>query len=276
MSTAHFGRAVPLGLRRFTRLPCAVHSAMTPPAEVVAGSATTAAAPRTMVLPQSLPPGVHVVLLMNRRRQIEHCDSWLSVREAWDRVLADRGLRQEGEMQMYICCLLPKFWPLRWIWRWRIRQWQELLAEEDHPSVHLLSTTAWTSGFHDTLQIPNDGRAYAMVIRNDGEILWASDDAFKEHLQEKAMVRVVNQECEYRVDEQQKLLQSSVAGGELEEGAESTPARARAGPEPGEAPPSSPSSGPSDPAAGRGAAAEGKDADRTGTAASRGAAAGGA
>merc|ERR1711948_25853 len=106
----------------------------------------------------------------------------------------------------------------------------------------------------------------AMVIRNDGEILWASDDAFKEHLQEKAMVRVVNQECEWRVDEQQKLLQGGASG--VLEGADNP------GPNPAEAPSSAPS-GPVDSTDDRGAATNHKLADQASAAASRGAAAGG-
>merc|ERR1719362_1494774 len=91
-------------------------------------------------------------------------------------------------------------------------QWRALLEEEGHPAVHLLSTKGWASNFHESMHIHNDGRAYAMVIRNDGEILWGSHDAFKEHLQEKQMVRVVSQECEWREEERQRLLQGATAG----------------------------------------------------------------
>merc|ERR1712226_970891 len=66
------------------------------------------------------------------------------------------------------------------------------------------------------MQIHNDGRAYAMVIRNDGEILWASHDKFKEHLQERSMVNVVNRECEFRIDEQERLLESGKISAVLE------------------------------------------------------------
>merc|ERR1719410_167511 len=144
MSTAYYGRAVPLALRRFVRLSCERHGTQSQKAG-------------QLVLPSGLPSGVHVVFLLNRRRQIEYADSWLGVREAWERILQDRNLGRKGEMQMYICCLLPRFWPLRWIWRWRITQWQDLLQEEGVPSVHLLSTAEWRkNGFHDQLQIPND------------------------------------------------------------------------------------------------------------------------
>lgn len=164
------------------------------------------------------------MLLLNRRRQIEHCDSWLSVREAWERVLSERGLHVKGEMQMYICCLLPRIWPLRWMWYWRMGQWTELLHEEGQESVHLLSTTAWAKDFHERMQIHNDGRAYALVIRNTGQILWASDDAFKEHLQEKAMVQVVNEEVTYRREEQLAMLADPRPEGRLGDGDSAPPA----------------------------------------------------
>jgi len=208
MSTGYFGRAVPLALRGFSKLQCSRWTA----------ERTT----ESFLLPSSLPSGTHVVLLLNRRRQIEYCDSWLSVREAWERVLTDRGLHQKGEMQMYMCCMLPRFWLFRPMWYLRMRQWQDLLQQDEEPSVHLLSCTSW-SDFHENMQIHNDGRSYGLIIRNDGEILWASDDAFKAHLQEKDMVRVVNKECTWRADEMQKLLQDPTAGGRLEGSSSSTP-----------------------------------------------------
>eukprot|EP00929_Paragymnodinium_shiwhaense_P054461 TRINITY_DN27299_c0_g1_i1.p1 TRINITY_DN27299_c0_g1~~TRINITY_DN27299_c0_g1_i1.p1 ORF type:complete len:280 (-),score=48.30 TRINITY_DN27299_c0_g1_i1:71-910(-) len=235
MSTAHYGRAVPLALRRFRKLPCITHPRPPPVASAeadgeggvddaaarasVGASSSRAPAPESaeFELPSSMPQGLHVVLLLNRLKQIEHVDSWLSVREAWERLLHERGHKQEGELQMYITCLLPRFWPLRWLWRRRMSEWSEMLGDEN-PSVHMLSSTASQSEFYEKMQIPNDRRLYAMLIRNDGEIIWASHDKFKEHMQEKAMVHVVNRECKWRADEQQKLLEaSSKVAGELDE-----------------------------------------------------------
>lgn len=210
MSTAHYGRAVPLALRRFVKLPCVTHGSSKP-----------------LLLPSEMPNGVHVVLLLNRLRQIEHADSWLSVRVAWERLLKERGIRTEGDMQMYICCVLPWFPLLRWWWHWRMQQWSQLLQEE-HPSVHLLSTStrARARDFYTKMQIPNDSRCYAMVIRNNGEILWASHDKFQEHLQEKDMVRTVNEECDWRITEQDRLLEfkahSAIEAGDAAESGSTT------------------------------------------------------
>ncbi|CAE7272833.1 helY [Symbiodinium microadriaticum] len=123
-------------------------------------------------LPDDLPTGVHVVMLMTRRKHIEHADSWLGVRTAWERLLMERSLALKGEMQMYICCLLPWFWPLRWMWRYRIRHWASLLLEEEHTQVHIISTASWSRDFFQRMHIHDDGRAYTMVVRHDGEILW--------------------------------------------------------------------------------------------------------
>eukprot|EP00933_Yihiella_yeosuensis_P083628 TRINITY_DN97876_c0_g1_i1.p1 TRINITY_DN97876_c0_g1~~TRINITY_DN97876_c0_g1_i1.p1 ORF type:complete len:219 (-),score=34.80 TRINITY_DN97876_c0_g1_i1:96-752(-) len=195
MSTAHYGRAVPLALRRFVPLPCRIHSAE---------KLRTIGA---ITIPKELPTGVHVVLMLTRQKHIEHADSWLGVRTAWERLLAEQGTHVKGEMQMYICCFLPKFLPLRLMWRWRMRNWAALLKGEDHDKVHVISTRAWTDGFYEKMQIHDDGRAYAMVVRNDGEILWASHDKFQENLQESEMVHTVKQECQWRQDEAHKLLQ---------------------------------------------------------------------
>lgn len=162
--------------------------------------------PATLELPKGLPQGSHVLLLLSRRKHIEHADSWLSVREAWERLLMERGVHQEGEMQMYIVCLMPRFWPLRWLWRSRMSEWYGLLNQEEYPMVHLVETTAWSEDFHEKMCIHDDGRAYAMVIRNDGEIIWASHDKFRHDLQENLMVRTVNRECEFRIMEQERLL----------------------------------------------------------------------
>lgn len=189
MSTAYYGRAVPLALRRFARLKCIPHAKPN----------------HQIVLPGDLPSGVHVVLLINRLRQIEHADSWLGVREAWDRLLAENGIRQQGEMQMYICCMLPSFWPQRWWWKWRIRGWANLV-QKDYPDVHLLAAPQNVQ-FYSDMCIHNDRRAYAMVIRNDGEILWGSHDKFEEKLQERQMVQIVREEVDWRIDEADRLLE---------------------------------------------------------------------
>eukprot|EP00435_Cladocopium_sp_Y103_P061237 s1255_g22.t2 len=192
MSTAYYGRAVPLALRRFAKLPCRLHS----PSRLRATD---------LLLPDGLPTGVHVVMLMTRRKHIEHADSWLGVRSACERLLAERGIALKGEMQMYICCLLPRFWPLRLIWRYRMRHWMKLLQEEEHTQVHILSCTTWAKGFFGKMQIHNDGRAHTMVIRNDGEILWAGHDRFQEKFQEREMVNVFKEESQLR--EEAKLLE---------------------------------------------------------------------
>merc|ERR1712232_1187464 len=107
---------------------------------------------------------------------------------------------------MYICCLMPHFFPLRWLWSWRINVWCDLL-QETHPSVHILSTGSWSTKFYDRMGIHNDGRMYAMILRNDGSILWGSHDKFKEHLQQQSMVRTMQEEVEVRVEEKLVLLE---------------------------------------------------------------------
>merc|ERR1712224_927190 len=88
-------------------------------------------------------------------------------------------------------------------------------VEEEHPSVHFLCSSSWTQSFYDRMGIHNDGRAYAMIIRNDGQILWGSHDKFKENLQEKDMVRVMHEEVEIRVEEQRLLLEKTEAEAQL-------------------------------------------------------------
>eukprot|EP00913_Durusdinium_trenchii_P026221 g24600.t1 len=196
MSTAYYGRVVPLALRRFVKLPCRRHS-------------PTGRAVGDLMLPDGLPTGVHVVMLMTRRKHIEHADSWLGVRSACERLLMERQMALKGEMQMYLCCLLPRFWPLRWFWRYRMCSWARLLEEEEQTQVHILSCTKWSS-FFQKMQIHNDGRAHTMVIRNDGEILWVGHDRFQEQFHEREMVNVVNEECQSREDA--KLLEGGVTG----------------------------------------------------------------
>merc|ERR1712039_396277 len=101
-----------------------------------------------------------------------------------------------------------------WWWLHRMSQWSNLL-KVDHPSVHLLSSRASQKEYYAAMYIPWDTRAYAMVIRNDGEILWASHDKFKEHLQEKEMVQTVHREQEWRIYEQDRLLGTSSRAGAI-------------------------------------------------------------
>mmetsp|Transcript_25199 Transcript_25199/g.57968 ORF Transcript_25199/g.57968 Transcript_25199/m.57968 type:complete len:248 (-) Transcript_25199:59-802(-) len=215
MSTAHYGRAVPVALRRFPKIQC--HKLRLP--EVVPESVGSEKdGSHQLLLPRGLQDGVHVILLLNRLRQIESADSWLSVREALERHLVEQQLHNEGELQMYICCLLPYFWPLRWLWRWRMQVWDDLLGSE-HPAVHIMWSTDWSTSTYDRLGVHNDGRAYALVIRKNGEILWASHDKFKENKHQRLMVKVVREEVQWRTDERAKLLEAG-ASGALPSGAE--------------------------------------------------------
>lgn len=193
MSTAHYGRAVPVALRRFGRLQ------MIPvkmPHEPV-------------VLPNDLPSGMHCVILLTRLKHIANLDSWLGVRAALERLMGEQSsvARVQGEMNMYVCCLLPWFWPLRILWRYKARKWQERLdTEEEFAKVSLYTSVVDRETFLEKMCIHNDGRSYGLLIQNDGEIMWCSHDGFQPE-QERGVIKVVKEEIIYRETRAERLLE---------------------------------------------------------------------
>jgi len=108
---------------------------------------------------------------------------------------------------MYVCCLLPWFWPLRLLWRYKARRWQEKLdADDDFTKVSLYTSLIDRDRFLENMSIHNDGRSYGMLIQNSGEIMWCSHDGFQPE-QEQGVIKVVKEEIAYRETRAERLLE---------------------------------------------------------------------
>eukprot|EP00392_Amoebophrya_sp_AT5.2_P007525 g7540.t1 len=271
MSTAYYGRIVPVALRRFHRVACW-------PLE------KTASATCMQELPRDLPPGMHFVVFLTRLKHVYHLDSWLNLRRGLDTVVKRKwqeneeafGIEakkrrvekvkreQEGaassstafpstacttaaedkdkitaypdsqtqgnnEMRMYIVGMLPIFPPTRLLWHFFMRRWREKLRRyflKDHdegraedeektrrarsvgggrePSelekIEFRTTVTWRSGYFKEMKLHEDGRAWAFLVKNDGEILWCSDEDFDDPVGDKwkGLQKAVDEEFGFR------------------------------------------------------------------------------
>eukprot|EP00397_Hematodinium_sp_SG-2012_P046010 GEMP01051845.1.p1 GENE.GEMP01051845.1~~GEMP01051845.1.p1 ORF type:complete len:222 (+),score=49.73 GEMP01051845.1:187-852(+) len=194
MSTAHYGRAVPVAMRRFGRIQIVPVNAPKEP----------------LTLPADLPSGMHCVILLTRLKHIANLDSWLGVREAIDRLMQEQSsvAQVDGEMNMYVCCMLPWFWPWRLLWRYKAWKWQEKLAENEFEKVTLYTAVIDRERFLENMCIHNDGRSYGLIIQSDGEIMWCSHDGFEPE-QERGVIKVIREEIVYRETRAERLLEGA-------------------------------------------------------------------
>ena len=49
------------------------------------------------------------------------------------------------------------------------------LEADDREKIEFMTTLTWKSKYFEEMHLHEDGRAWGFLIKNDGEILWASD-----------------------------------------------------------------------------------------------------
>lgn len=212
---------------------------------------------RPFAVPEDLPEGVHLIVLLTRLKHIAHIDSWLGVRAGLEFTTQNDGQMQrfatKNEMNMYICCLLPVFLPWRLLWWYKLSCWYRQLVEaasttssspdeqaseegveqsacpqsstssaeqgDARPAASIslqklefLTTVTWKQRFFDNMGLHNDGRAYGLLVKNDGEILWCSDDEFKEFEKKNnadLVMKAVKEEFVWRETRMNRLLEAA-------------------------------------------------------------------
>ncbi|CAD7935456.1 unnamed protein product [Amoebophrya sp. A120] len=145
------------------------------------------------------------------------------------------GLSSSGdEMRMYVVCMLPIFPLTRLMWHFFVRRWRNKLEKyfaevrslKDHShsesttsikscedplgeeagKIEFLTTVTWKSQYFREMKLHEDGRAWGFLVKNDGEILWCSDEDFDEDTQGPMVEKAVEEEVQWRVKRQALLL----------------------------------------------------------------------
>jgi hypothetical protein len=162
MSTGHFGRAVPVGLRRFPLLR----------GRTLEG--------RKVEFPTDLQPtdaAFHVVSLNFKNKHVWNARTWAGLHSSLELMTQTQGTLKVGSM--YHVFIFPRFFML-WspIWRRRCRAW----ADENHIlPQNVLVVYGDREAICDDIGVLNDGRQYGFMIRNSGKVLFAADGRYLSH-----------------------------------------------------------------------------------------------
>ena len=186
MSTGHFGRAVPVGLRRFPLL----HG------RTLEGS--------KIVFPTDLAPlnaPFNVATFNFKNKHVWNARTWAGLHSSLEL------MRPAGEaLGMYHVWLFPTVHRL-WspIWRRWCRSWAE---ENGIPASNVIAVYGDRDAICEDIGIFNDGRQYGFLIRNSGKVLFASDGRYLSNKHDigihKAIRTFYSQQSEDEVEDSPK------------------------------------------------------------------------
>ena len=181
MSTGHFGRAVPVGLRRFPLLR----------GRTLQGDKFT--------FPTDLQPldsAFHVASLNFKNKHVWNARTWAGLHSSLELMSQTQGGLKVGSM--YHVFIFPRYFML-WspFWKRRCRAW----AEENHiPLGNVLVVYGDREAICDDIGVFNDGRQYGFIIRNSGKVIFAADGRYLSHKHDfsihKSIRTLENQESE--------------------------------------------------------------------------------
>ena len=180
MSTGHFGRAVPVGLRRFPLL----HG------KTLGGS--------KFEFPTQLPDApFHVVTMNFRNKNVWNARSWHGLQSSLE-ILQTHAV--ETKPGMYYLWLLPTVhWLWAPIWKRRCRAWANENGISENSVVVVYGNR---DEITDEIGIHNDGRMYAFLMRNTGKVFFATDGRYLSNKHDfhihKAINTMINQDMEDR------------------------------------------------------------------------------
>lgn len=161
MSTGHFGRAVPVGLRRFPLLR----------GKTLGG--TKMEFP-TDLKPQDAP--FHVVTLNFKNKHVWNARTWAGLHSSLE-LLQQHNEKNIGSM--FHVFIFPRFFMLwsPW-WKRRCRSW----AEENYiPPENVMVVYGDRDAICEDIGIFNDGRQYGFIMRNSGKVLFAAHGRYLSH-----------------------------------------------------------------------------------------------
>jgi hypothetical protein len=157
MSTGHFGRAVPVGLRRFPLLN----------GTTLSGSKFT--------FPTDLEPlnsPYHVATINFKNKHVWNARTWAGLHSSLELMEAQSN-NQIGMYHVFILPTLHILWSP--FWKRRCKSWAN---ENDIPLENVLVVYGDRDAICDDIGIFNDGRQYGFLIRNTGKILFATDGRY--------------------------------------------------------------------------------------------------
>ena len=172
MSTGHFGRAVPVGLRRFPLL-----KGMNLNGEKLVFPA--------QLEPQNAP--FHVATINFKNKHVWNARTWASLHSSLALLEQHKGSQTIGSMyHVFVFPWLYMLWgPL---WRRRCQQW----ADDNHiPRTNVMVVYGDRDAICEDIGIMNSGRQYGFLIRNSGKVLFAADGRYLNHRHDFAIHKAI-------------------------------------------------------------------------------------
>jgi hypothetical protein len=185
MSTGHFGRAVPVGLRRFPILR----------GKTLGGS-------KIQIPTDMTPPDApfHVLSLNFKNKNVWNAKSWHGLQSSLD-ILASHGTVEHHPCMYYVWVFPTLYWLWSPLWKRRARGW----AEENGISVDNVAVVYGNRAeICDDIGIHNDGRNYAFLIRNSGKVLFVAYGRYQSRKHDYHIHKAVNTQArqqQERLDE---------------------------------------------------------------------------
>ena len=169
-SLGHFGRAVPVTLRRFPFLH----------AKTIDGGAP-------LLLPSELPNApFHVITLNFKNSHVWNARTWAGLHSSLDILSQHHGHKIGDIYHLFIFPSFYRLWSL--IWKKRCKNWAQ---ENRIPESNVLLTYGDREAICDDIGIINDGRQYAFLLRNTGKVIFAADGRYIGHKHDIAIQKAV-------------------------------------------------------------------------------------
>lgn len=186
MSTGHFGRAVPVGLRRFPLLS----------GRTLGGS--------KFVFPTDMEPQAapfHVATINFKNKHVWNARTWAGLHSSLELLEGHNGHAIGSVYHVFVFPTLYMLWaPL---WKRRCRAW----AAENHiPLDNVLVVYGDRNAICEDIGIYNDGRQYGFLMRNSGKTIFAADGRYLSHKHDFAIHKAIRtlhtQEAEVEQEKQ--------------------------------------------------------------------------
>jgi hypothetical protein len=166
MSTGHFGRAVPVGLRPFPLLL----------GRTLGG--TKVVIPSELKSPQA---PLHVLTFNFKNKHVWNARTWAGLHSSVELLLKHAGMvsspaQQPGMFHVWLLPTVHWFWsPL---WKRRCRAWAD---ENGIDRENVIVVYGNRDEITEDIGILNDGRQYAFLLDNSGKIHFATDGRYLGH-----------------------------------------------------------------------------------------------
>ena len=183
--SAHFGRAVPVGLRKFPLLF----------GKTLEGT--------TVTFPHCLEPATapfHLVTLNFKNKHVWNARTWNSVHSSLDILSQHSPGAAPGMFFVWLFPLVHRLWAP--VWRRRCKAWAR---EHGIAERNVISVYGDRDEITGEIGVHNDGRQYAFLLSNAGDVLFAADGRYNSNKHDFHIHKAIQTKSNQKAAEAQLL-----------------------------------------------------------------------